>query len=278
VSPARVAPSSWPSRSRRRARAAGAIATFSEGRPIEIERGKTRSREPIERSTVLVLAMKKKPRQREFGFVNWGGKRRGAGRKPNGERAGVSHAKRARIAARFPVLVTLRLREGLPSLRYDDSHAVLKTALAAGSGEEFRVVHYSVQSNHLHLLVESRDERVLARGVIGVAVRIARGLNKLWRRVGQVFADRYHSVVLRTPRAVRCALVYVLQNARKHGAWVVRRPDVYSSGAWFEGWKGDPNPADSSPPLFERARTWLLAVGWRRHGLIGVLEAPAHGP
>jgi REP element-mobilizing transposase RayT len=223
--------------------------------------------------------MKKKPRQREFGFVNWGGKRRGAGRKPKGEHAGVSHAKRTRLAARFPVLVTLRLREGMPSLRFDDSHAVVKRALAAGSWEEFRVVHYSVQSNHVHLLVESRDERALARGMIGLAVRIARGLNKLWRRVGQIFSDRYHAIALRTPSAVRCALVYVLQNARKHGAWAARRPDVYSSGAWFDGWEGTAsNLAQSSGSFLARARTWLLAVGWRRHGLIEVLEAPAHGP
>jgi REP element-mobilizing transposase RayT len=222
--------------------------------------------------------MKKKPRQREFGFVNWGGRRRGAGRKPKGEQAGVSHAKRPTLASRFPVLVTLRLRPGLPSLRYDDSHAVLKSALSAGSREEFRVVHYSVQTNHLHLLVESKDERSLARGMIGLAVRIARRLNRLWRRAGQVFADRYHAILLRTPRAVRGALVYVLQNARKHGAWVARRPDVFSSGAWFDGWRGSSNPADSSSSLLEKARTWLLTVGWRRHGLIGVLEAPAHGP
>jgi hypothetical protein len=238
-----------------------------------------RGREPIERSTVLASVMKRKPRQREFGFVNWGGKRRGAGRKPKGERAGVSHARRARLAARFPVLVTLRLCAGLPNLRFDDSHAVVKQALASGSREGFRVVHYSVQSNHVHLLVESRDERALARGMIGLGVRIARGLNRLWRRAGQVFADRYHAVLLRTPRAVRCALVYVLQNARKHGAWVARRPDVYSSGEWFDGWRATGwNLAQTSFSFLERARTWLLAVGWRRHGLIGVLEAPAHGP
>jgi REP element-mobilizing transposase RayT len=223
--------------------------------------------------------MKKKPRQREFGFVNWGGKRRGAGRKPKGARAGVSHAKRPKLAACFPVLVTLRLRAGLPSLRYDDSHAVLKTALAAGSREEFRVVHYSVQSNHVHVLVETKDQRELARGMAGLAVRIARGLNRLWKRAGQIFSDRYHALVLRTPRAVRCALVYVLQNARKHGAWRALVPDVYSSAEWFNGWKGErPNIiAESSPTFLERARTWLLSIGWRRHGLIDPGELPAPG-
>ena len=226
-----------------------------------------------------MLFMKRKARQREFGFTNWGGKRRGAGRKPKGERAGVSHAKRPKLAARFPVLVTMRLREGLLSLRADDSHALIQAAFAAGSRGDFRVIEYSVQSNHLHFVAESTDVRALARGMTGLAVRVARGLNRLWRRAGQVFADRYHARILATPRAVRTALVYVLQNARKHGAWRARRVDDYSSAKWFEGWKcgsraGEQNPAESSPRLLARARTWLLSIGWKRHGLLDPQEVP----
>jgi squalene cyclase len=139
------------------------------------------------------------------------------------------------------------------------------------------VVEYSAQSNHLHLLVESKDERTLARGMNGLAVRIAVRLNRLRRRVGRVFADRYHARILRTPSEVRRALVYLLQNARKHGAWVARMADVYSSGPMFDGWRRDVRGADSSPRLLVRARTWLLAVGWRRLGLIGLLELPKGG-
>jgi len=222
-----------------------------------------------------LLSMKKKPRQREFGFTNWGGKRRGAGRKPKGERSGVSHAKRPKLAARL----TLRLREGLRTLRADDSHALLKAAFAAGSHEGFRVIDYSVQSTHLHILAESSDERALARGILGLAVRISRGLNKLWRRTGRIFADRFHSRILRSPRAVRTALIYVLQNARKRGAWRALVPDAYSSGARFEGWKsGRKHLAESSPRLLARARTWLLSIGWKRHGLLDPREVPVGSP
>jgi putative transposase len=219
--------------------------------------------------------MRKKARQAEFGFVNWGGKRRGAGRKPKGERAGVPHAKRPKLASRFPVLVTMRLCEGLPSLRADDSHELIRDAFVEGSGEEFRVIEYSVQSNHLHILAESRDEHALTRGMIGVAVRIARGLNRVWKRSGRVFADRFHARILQTPRAVRTALVYCLQNGRKHGAWRARTPDAYSSGVSFEGWKdGNGKGAESRPRLLARARAWLLSIGWKRHGLIDPREVP----
>ena len=225
--------------------------------------------------------MKTRARQRAFGFASWGGRRRGAGRKPKGERAGVSHVKRPKLCARHPVLVTLRLRAGLPSLRYNVAHELLRRALAASSeGEGFQVVEYSVQSNHLHMLVESKNERALSRGMNSLAVRIVRGLNRVWMRVGRVFSDRYHARILATPRAVRIALVYVIQNARKHGAWVAKRPDEYSSGPSFDGWRGGrplERDADSSLAWIGRARTWLLSRGWRRHGLIDPREVPVVG-
>jgi len=222
--------------------------------------------------------MKRKARQQVFGFTNWGGKRRGAGRKPNGDRARSSHAKRPKLAARFPVLVTMRLRAGLQSLRADDTHTLMKEALAAGSNGTFRVIEYSVQSNHLHAIVEANNESALSRGMNGLATRVARGLNRLWKRAGRVFDDRFHARILRCPRAVRMALIYVLNNARKHGAWRARMPDAYSSATSFQGWKGDRKGAESSPRLLERARTWLLSIGWKRHGLIDPLEVPAGAP
>jgi len=220
-------------------------------------------------------------RQREFGFVHWGGKRRGAGRKPKGERAGVSHEKRAKHAARDPLLVTLKLRRGLPRLCYTAAHRVVRAALAAGTKADFRVVEYSLLNDHLHLIVEAEDERSLSRWMKGLAVRLARALNRKWKRIGNVFPDRYHARSLTNPWAVRTALVYVLGNARKHGAWSGPGPDAYSSGPAFDGWKGARSwqlSADSSGRLLERARTWLLTIGWRRHGLLDPRERPLVPP
>ena len=116
-------------------------------------------------------------RQQSFAFTNWGGKRRGAGRKSKGPRAGVSHAKRPKLAARYPVLVTLRMRDDLRTLRAEDTHALIAAAFVAASNETFRVVEYSVQANHVHFLVEASDERALSRNMNGLTTRIARGLN-----------------------------------------------------------------------------------------------------
>jgi hypothetical protein len=130
------------------------------------------------------------------------------------------------------------------------------------------LVHYSVQSNHLHLVCEARDRNALSRGIQALAIRIAKCLNRLLRRAGKLFADRYHDRILRSPREVRNALAYVLNNAAKHGVEVPRgEPDACSSGRWFDGWRGVARLEPASSPL-ARAKTWLLTVGWLLHGRI----------
>jgi putative transposase len=155
--------------------------------------------------------------QREIVFRTHGGKRHGAGRKPSGDRPGVTHAKRPTLTGREPVLVTLKVRREVSRLRSRDVLRRLLPALVAARDGLMRLVHFSVQHDHVHLIVEARNERELARGAQGLSVRLARRLNDAMKRTGKVFADRYHARVLGTPRQVRHAMAYVLCNARKHG-------------------------------------------------------------
>ena len=213
--------------------------------------------------------------QVELEFPSWGGARAGAGRKRKSPRGRVPHGTRPRHAARDPLHVTVRLRDGLPSLREKAARHRILSAFAAGRERfGFRLTQYSLQSNHLHLIAEAQDRRALSRGMQGLLVRLAQALNRLWKRAGSVFADRFHARALRTPREVRAALLYVLQNARHHG-WKLRGIDPCSSGPWFDGWNRQ--TAIAPDPPVTRARTWLLCAGWRRHGLIGIEESPARG-
>jgi len=221
-------------------------------------------------------------KQSELEFRSWGGARRGAGRKPKGERALVSHNTRPAHKSRFPVLITTRLRPGLPSLRHSREAARIRAALAsvrlgaaaAGQGAAlFQVVHHSIQSNHLHLIVEASNRAAMTSGMRGLLVRIARALNRLWNRSGSVFADRFHERELRNPRQVRNALVYVLQNLRKHGIHV-DGPDPLSSGPAFDGWRTPVALFRMERAEIPRPRTWLLNTGWMRHGLIDRGEWP----
>jgi REP element-mobilizing transposase RayT len=185
------------------------------------------------------------------------------------------------------VLVTMKVKEHVWNLR--SRHAcerVIESIRRAYERNGMRIVHYSVQKDHLHLVVEVCDVQGLSRGVQGLSVRIARAINRLMGTKGKVFADRFHSRVLRTPREVRHALEYVLCNARKHGVRDPQFPacepgrrwlDPCSSALAFGGWTIwiDPELAARAPPPVSRPRTWLLAVGWRRAG--GPID-PAHRP
>jgi len=231
-------------------------------------------------------------RQRAFHFHTWGGARAGAGRKPSGRRAGVAHLRRPAHAARHPLHVTLRIRAGLPALREHELFIQVRRALVAGRERfGFRLVHFSVQRDHLHLLAEAASRRALSRGVQGLSIRVARAINRRLQRHGKVFADRYHARALKTPRSVRWALRYVLLNVRKHerGAWDLPFGfvDSCSSAAWFNGFA---RPAElifgarqcreefrarhglDSPVV--AARTWLLTVGPTRAPPFDVDEVP----
>ncbi len=208
-----------------------------------------------------------------------GGPRKGAGRKPASARPLVHHVRRDPLPGRFPVHVTIRVRRGVPSLRSRRFVRVFSRSMReACERGEFRVCQYSVQRDHVHLLVEAAGKQALGRGMRSVAPRLARAVNRVFRRSGSVVYGRYHMRVLRTPREVRNALAYVLLNVRKHfrqrkGAAPPVRIDSASSGVWFDGWKKKPG-ASREPPAVARPHTWLLSKGWRRHGLVDLAEVP----
>jgi REP element-mobilizing transposase RayT len=189
----------------------------------------------------------------------------------------VPHRQRPALASRFPVHVTLRAKAGLPSMRHTESRRALTAAIAAAR-DRFgcRIVHYSLQSNHVHLVCEANDQRSLSRGLHGLGIRMARAFNRVHVLRGAVWAGRYHARILRSPREVRGALVYVLGNWRHHGGERYPRAciDPCSSAAWFDGFVEPVLPAAAfSPAPVAAARTWLLTLGYRRYiGKISVDE------
>jgi len=190
--------------------------------------------------------------------------------------------------AAHPVHVTLR--SAFRPLRSEHVFPTVCLAIRAATQKNpgrFRVVHFSVQWDHVHLIVEASDERALSRGVRGLAIRIARYVNQLVTRRGRFWADRWHGRALTSPRAVRNALVYVLANFRKHEKRRISPGiDAFSSAAHFDGWRtkaaGRELPR-AGPPYHTAmarwvavalAKSWLGGTGWKRAGLIGVDESP----
>jgi putative transposase len=204
-------------------------------------------------------------------------------RRSRSARTGVPHRTRPLHSHRHPLHVTLRRARRLPSMREESLFLALRRGLARTARSWFRVVQFSVQRDHVHLIVEALDKPSLSRGMTGLCVRLARAFNGALGRHGAVWGERYHARALRTPREVRNGLVYVLMNHRKHAVAshaAKQGFDVCSSAWWFRGWdrppsSGPPLSADLAPVM--PAETWLARTGWQRYGLIRVDESPKAG-
>jgi REP element-mobilizing transposase RayT len=210
-------------------------------------------------------------KQMELQFHRRGGARKGAGRKPKGARAGVSHHGRERIRAKTVLHATLKMLPHVWNLRGARAYTVVAGALEQGAEREgFRITQFSAMRDHVHLIVEADSNEALSAGMKGVAVRIARALNRIMRRKGRILRDRYHSRALKSLREIRNALAYVLNNLRKHSAsigqtfaknWI----DPMSSAASFDGWSISVklHPSARPPPTLAHPTNWTLRIGWR---------------
>jgi REP element-mobilizing transposase RayT len=241
-------------------------------------------------------------------FAEWTTKRRRArrkrrpGRKPKGPRAGSPHKTRPELRARHPVHVVLRVVPAVGNLRRRSTYkAVREATLTTALREDFRIVHLSIQRNHLHLLIEADHKGALASGMQGFQISAAKHLNAAIskgrpgsRRRGPVFPDRYHAEIITTPTQARHTLNYVMNNWRKHKedraeatrSWKI---DWYSTAVMFPGWAeyGERPTFWRGPPTYDplvvyQPRTWLLREGYKRGGpAISVREipsAPRHPP
>jgi len=198
----------------------------------------------------------------------WGGKRKGAGRPPQRYRSSEEHAPRERFDRLTAFHVTLRTVDDLGNLRTPVSYHAVREALdAVRTRPDFGIVQLSIQTNHIHSIVEADNDSALAKGMQAFQVSSARRINRALHRTGQVFGDRYHPVEISSPTQALYELNYVLNNWRRHKRdvgqdWSV---DYYSSGPSFDGWRETFTlPAHYRPLPVKRARTWLLNVGWRK--------------
>ncbi len=213
--------------------------------------------------------------------------------RPPEEDSGQRHERRPNRNPRHPLHITTKVCPGLETLRTNEAFAIIIGTIGECQGRfGMLVTHFSIQSNHMHLIVEvdgtelqpscrglhvkdlktpeELAKQALSKGLKGLFGKIAKRLNsRLWRRKGQVFAERYHAVAIESALQMKRTIEYVLHNGFKHGATTLPI-DPYSSGPWFDGWE-EPielpaEPRESWPVA--QPRTWLGREGWKRHGLI----------
>lgn len=206
-------------------------------------------------------------KQLNLKIKTWGGKRKKAGRKNRSGQLG--HAKRERVLASFPLHITMRVKKGFNSLRSPKTERAFKRALGKAKTKGLHVIHYAIESNHIHLFAEARDNGKLRSGTASFGSSFGKAVSKLNRRTGSVFAGRFHLRVLKSPRQTKNALAYVLLNHSKHEG-SVPYPDERSSAAYFSDWhillgrKYRKLVAEERPSYLTEAESWLARVGRRR--------------
>lgn len=206
-----------------------------------------------------------------------GGKREGAGRKPKGDRAGVPHVLRESFSSTTPVHVTVRVLKGVPNLRSRKAKRIVFQCLRAARDRlGVRLTQFSIQANHIHLIVEAESRWALTRGMKGFSVRIARRLNRAFGRRGKVFADRYHAHPLRTPGEVRNAVRYVMENSRIHalrrGEYLRHSIDPFAGGPCSQRFFEACRKLLVEPRSFLLRRAWQLT--WIRRAVAAPFEPP----
>lgn len=169
--------------------------------------------------------------------------------------------RRENFSSDSPVHVTIRVCKGVPRLQSRTGMRVIRSAFSIARDRlGMRITQYSIQANHIHLIVEAMDRHALSRAMKGLCVRIARRLNRAAKRRGQVFSDRYHAHILRTPREVRNAVRYVMNNSRTHAKragrpwrWTI---DPYAGGPCTKSF------LETCKSLIIEPRSYLLRTVW----------------
>jgi len=219
-------------------------------------------------------------KQLSLEFSGRGGVRPGAGRKRAPANLGLQpHEARKAFKKSVPVHATMRAMRGVPAMRGEVVVRLVLAEIARVSVKGFRLLHYSVQNDHIHLIAEGDDAVSFARGMQRLASRIAMGINALVARRGRFWRERYFRTDLKTPRQLRNAIVYVTFNFRKHSRGMEKRIDLCSSAPWFDGWSTtterlDALRARAGPSPLARPKSWMARTGWRKHGRIHPLESP----
>lgn len=171
--------------------------------------------------------------------AGWGGKRKGAGR-PNlsGQ---VNHMKRPRVTNQTPLHANIKLIQGLPNLRTKALLKEFKESVTGAKKFGLYAIHFSIQRDHIHMIVEAENNKALVQGMHSLVGRLGKIIRAYCASRGQakrgsVFRGRYFVRTLKTPTETRNALEYVLLNASKHQN-LIEHMDSYSSASHFLHWK-----------------------------------------
>lgn len=185
---------------------------------------------------------------------------------------------REKVDFKKPLHVTMRLRDDVHvTLRTSDMLAAFQNCAEKAKNHRLHVIHFSLASNHFHMIIECADNEALAKGMKSFAGSLGKAIRKVRGGQGAVFKGRYHMRVLKSPTEMRNGLAYVLLNQSKHKK-LIPYNDRFSSASYFSDWKkllgrniGPLLPRRHRSPrqlpgYMSIPRSWLAREGWQKAG------------
>jgi REP element-mobilizing transposase RayT len=140
---------------------------------------------------------------------------KGAGRKAIHDK-GIRHTKREMIKKDTVLHLTLKIEKNKANLKNKSILKALQHSIKKARSLGLKVIHYTLEYDHVHLLIEASDKISLGKGMQSLGISFSKGINKIKKQTGKVFKTRYHFRKLNSPREIKNALNYILGNGIKH--------------------------------------------------------------
>lgn len=155
--------------------------------------------------------MRKIRKNTQLSLIN----RKGGGRRPKHDK-GIRHIKRPEIKRLTSLHLTVKILKDKAGIKNKQTLALLKHAILKARKKGLRIIHFTLEYDHVHLLVEANDNEVLGRGMMVFGVTMAKGINRLKSIKGTVYKHRYHFRKINSPRELKNVLHYIFNNGIKH--------------------------------------------------------------
>jgi REP element-mobilizing transposase RayT len=148
----------------------------------------------------------------------------------------VYHRSRPELPKAKPVHVTIKTNKNvIPNLRSKVLYKQIRQSMKRARILGIRIIHFSVQRDHVHLLIEADNKQQLGESMRVLSISLTKRLSHVLKRKVKALKSRYHLHVLKSLQEIKNAKNYILSNGQKHGTSDAH--DFYSSAISFSDFR-----------------------------------------
>ncbi len=140
---------------------------------------------------------------------------KGAGR-PALNDPGIRHTKRPLLKKPTSLHLTVKIKKNKAEIKNKSVLAILKRSILNARRQGLRVIHYSLEYDHVHLLIEADNNHILGKGMQAFGVTFSKAINRLKKLTGEVYKHRYHFRRISSSKELKNVMNYIFTNGVKH--------------------------------------------------------------